>query len=184
MSALRAPPSPQPAGSTGELGPSPALPHHTFYVRAPALLSPPCPGGVPSTLDPPLLDCAPITFTPVWPLFGSYPSFQVPSTIPSALCPRGTPPPPWPRLFPLPHPRAPPLTDHAPRSFWSAGGSPCWTHCGPACRWDPERCLLDSPCTRTSLGKAQMGECVWLLIPSSLAMTPLFPTGCCFSTWN
>lgn len=108
----------------------------------------------------------------------------VPSTIPSALCPSGTPPSFLATTLSHTSPRDPPLTDHAPRSFWSAGGSPCWTHCGPACRWDPERCLLDSPCTRTSLGKAQMGEWVWVLIPSSLALTSPFPTGCCFSTWN
>lgn len=84
-------------------------------------------------------------------------------------------PPPSPRLgspfAPLPcvHPQSPclppcgllpssvvPLTSPWPGSSWTAGGSPHWTPCGPACRWDPALCRLTSPCTPTSWGRARM----------------------------
>lgn len=90
-----------------------------------------------------------------------------PSTVPvpSALCPNG------PRLLPTPHPRP---RDHAPYSFWTAGGSHCWTRCEPACLWDPERCPLASPCTRTSWGTARVGGVAGSSSLLALAMTPSF----------
>lgn len=160
VSALRAAPSPQPAGSTGESGPCPRFS--------------PC-----NTLCPPAQSLAnhlsrPAFSTPHSALVGPaprglhFPTSPVPLSLPSPPCrlypfpgPLGPPAlvgpasPPWPRS-PV---SAPDLT-HGPRlRFWTAGGSQCWTRCGPACRWDPERCPLASPCTRTSSGRAWTG--VW-----------------------
>lgn len=97
-----------------------------------------------------------------------HPSRPPPS---SSLCPpRGDPVPlPWPRLLalgPPTSPPAPPLDDHAPCSFWSAGGSHCWIPCGPACLWDPADCPLASPCTSTSLGRARPED--WVGGPQAL----------------
>lgn len=111
VSALRAAPSPQPAGSTGEFGPCPAFPLLHPLPVSPALPSSPRPGRLPGPAPegPAPSGCPPIAFTPARPLFRPDPILPVlvPSTVPvpSALRPYG------PRLLPTPHPRPLQLLD-------------------------------------------------------------------------
>lgn len=157
----------------------------TRRVSGPPLVDPPSLGPAPHRPHP--LVAHLLWAPPPGPLFPILPGSSLPSRGPLCLC--GLLPSSLAKLPPLgtprPRPWAPPLLlTTPPRSFWSAGGSPYWSRCGAACRWDPEHCPRASRCTRTSSGRARQGE--WVGGPQHLfpGRDTCFLTGCCSSTWN
>lgn len=184
VSALRAAPSPQPAGSTGESGECPRFSPITPPAGpGPSPTTSPCPrcllwarpsSAPPLQQAPPPVDCVPITFQPARSLHRSHPilpGFTL-SLVPSVPRPRG------PLLSSLatPLPRYPPLT--SPTGLASAFGPLVAASARPAAglraAGTPSAAgWLPSPHGHPRVG-LRRGCRLGVLMPSALAMTPPF----------